>query len=374
MKCFDKYCLTKLENYVTQVQWKTREDKEFDDTSALQNITSKSKLLELIANEVYDDKVDLVDIDQNYVSIKSKEILKDANADEIENLKIIASKFDNKDFNKEAKQTLKNFEQFQIEKEELEEKLRAEEEARKKLEEELEAERRENLFNKKLAGTDIKEVVSLQHHIDRATDKINRNIDHLIEGINNESPGTALLKFVEKISLESKKISSVVQFVTNANFNLRATSIKKDLSRFVKDYIENVHQEYEHLKVNKQLLKVDIKTDEKPFIVSFRPIEVIMIIDNLFSNSYRAKARHVDITLKNKADSALEFSFEDDGKGITDTNLPRIFNLGFTTTEGSGIGLYHVKQLTERMNGEVIVNNKRDKGVLFKIILRKDEA
>lgn len=374
MKCFDKYCLTKLENYVTQVQWKTKEDKEFDDTSALNNIASKSKLLELIANEVYDEHVELEEIDRDYVNIKSREILNDANEAEIENLKIIASKFANRDFNKEARQTLKQFEQLQKEKEELEEKLREEEGARKRAEEELEAERKENLFNKKLAGTDIKEVVSLQHHIDRATEKINRNIDQLIEGINNELPKLALLKFVEKISLESKKISSVVQFVTNANFNIKATSIKKDLSRFIAEYIENVHQEYEHLRLNKQLLKVNLSSDRKPFVISFRPIEVIMIIDNLFSNSFKAKAKNVTVALKVKNDSTFEVSFDDDGKGISDSVLPRIFNLGFTTTDGSGIGLYHVKQILEKMNGEIVPNNNKDKGVLFKITIRRDEA
>ncbi len=261
------------------------------------------------------------------------------------------------------------------EKEELEEKLAAEEAKRKELEEELEAEKKESLFNKKIAGTDVKEVVSLQHHIDRATEKINKNVSDLITAVNNDSSKQSILKLIDRISLESKKISSVVQFVTNANFNLKATSIKKDLNRFIREYILEVHQEYEHLKLNRQLLKVDLATDENPFVYSFRPIEVVMIIDNLFSNSYKAKAKNAFIKLRTTRNGFFEISFTDDGSGIKDTILPRIFNMGFTTTEGgAGIGLYHVKQLVEKMKGTIEVNNKIPKGVQFKILIPANES
>lgn len=267
------------------------------------------------------------------------------------------------------------YEKLIKEKEILERKLASEEEERKRLEAELEAEKKESIFSKKIAGTDIKEVVSLQHHIDRASEKINKNIIDLIDGISNDRPKNVLLKLIERISLENKKISSVVQFVTNANFNVKATSIKKDLNRFIKEYILEVHQEYEHLKLNRQLLKVEIESDNKPFVYSFRPIEMVMIIDNLFSNSFKGGAKNVLIKLKTTTDNSFEFTFKDDGNGIDNSILPRIFNMGFTTTiGGAGIGLFHIKQLVDKMKGEIEVNNKLQKGVQFKIIIPSYES
>ncbi len=374
LRCFERYCLSKLENYVTRVNWKAKEDKDLEDTSALQNAKSKSELLDIIADEISEEDVQLEDLDKSYVSLKAKELLAEASNKELENLKAIASKFSDRQFSKDAISTEKEFEKIKIEKEELERKLKEEESVRKKIEEELEAERKESLFHKKLVGTDIKEVANLQHHIDRATDKINDNVDKLIEGISNDISKISLLKFVDKISLESKKISSIAQFVTNANFNVKAKRINKDLNRFIKEYIENVHQEYEHLKLNRQLLHVELKSDGEPFILSFVPIEVIIVIDNLFSNSYRAKAKNVQVTLKKKSAKTLEFIFQDDGKGIPDTVLPRIFNLGFTTTEGSGIGLYHVNQIVEKMKADISVNNKITKGVIFKINFHQHDS
>jgi signal transduction histidine kinase/acetolactate synthase small subunit len=372
--CFKEKCLRRLERYVVDIQWALKD--QSDDFKTVQNqLEAKAAIAGIISKLVNSENVRLEKYNKDFLSIVSDKLDEVSPLDEtFDNLEGIALKANDRNFHTEIKTARKRYAKLVKEKEEAEEKARKEEEARKKAEEELEAERKENLFNKKIAGQDIKEVVSLQHHIDRASEKIDRNIDQLIEGINNDDPKSHLLKFVEKISLENKKISTVAQFVTNANFNLKATTITKDINRFIKNYIENVHQEYEHLKLNKQLLKVVVTPSAKPYQLSFKPLEIIMIIDNLFSNSYKAKSKHVTVTLKTKGEKAFQIAFEDDGQGISDNVLPRIFNLGFTTTSGSGIGLFHVKQIVDKMKGEIEVDNSLKKGVRFTITFYKHET
>jgi len=376
VNCFIQNCLVKLENYLNNVQWTSNEDKDREDLQALNTIRAKSALLDLIANESDEKDAELLDADKENLSIRTEELLKEASEQDIDTLRTIAYKLGDRTFEKDTEKIKNEYKilEERLKKEEterkrIEEELEAE---KKKLEEELEAERKESLFNKKLVGTEIKEVINLQHHIDRATDKIDDNVDKLIHGINDDASKTSLLRYVEKISLESKKISSIAQFVTNANFNVKVKRISRDINRFIREYIENVHQEYEHLKLNRKLLNVLIKTDEKQFIMQFIPIEVIIIIDNLFSNAFKAKAKNVLVTLRTKNDNVFEMKFEDDGKGIQDNVLPRIFNLGFTTTDGgSGIGLFHIKTITDKMDGEITVNNKLEKGVEFKILFKR---
>lgn len=270
------------------------------------------------------------------------------------------------------------YEQVSIEAMQLRERLAYEEAERERLEAQhaaekqqleatLEAERREALFVKKMAGTDIQEIISLQHHVSKSTEYINVNVGDLISHIEQGGTKSTLLRYVDRISMENRKISSIVQFVTNANFNLMVASIKKDLSRFIREYILNVHQEYPTLKLNRLIIPVNIQTDSKPFVCSFRPLEIIMLVDNFFSNSRKAKARHVNVRLFITEDKKLEFSFADDGIGIPDDVLPRIFNLGFTTTDGSGIGLSHIKQIITKAKGTIEVNNQNE-GVEFKIL------
>lgn len=384
VRCFIQQTLEKLEGYAVNVQFTNKEDKNKEDLSALSNITAKSALLELIVDEANQDTAELIEVDRENVSLLAKELLATATSKEIDLLNEIAFKLNDIEYVNTVNVTKTEFEKLQLEKEELERKIKEQEEARKALEkqleeerkrheEEIEAERKEVLFNKRLAGTNIREVISMQHHIDRASEKINKNVDDLILGIQGGLSQNILLKYVEKISLENKKIASLVQFVTNANFNVKATTITRDLNRFIKEYIIEVHQQYEHLKLNKQLLLLDLQSDGKPFVWSFRPIEIIIIIDNLFSNSQKAGAKHAFVSLSVVNDNNFKMIFRDDGNGIDDSILPRIFNLGFTTTEGgSGIGLYHVKQLLDRVKAKIEVNNRlSSKGVEFIITITK---
>jgi signal transduction histidine kinase len=140
----------------------------------------------------------------------------------------------------------------------------------------------------------------------------------------------------------------------------------------VNEYVVNVYQEYRHLMMNNQ--KMAIKA-EKPsgtkFNTSFRPIEMIIILDNLLNNSFRAKAKNVFVYWKSISLSEIELHIQDDGIGIPDKNLDRIFDARFTTTNGSGLGLYHTKEIIEKIGGRIAVNNQLRQGVEFIIKFEK---
>jgi signal transduction histidine kinase len=59
----------------------------------------------------------------------------------------------------------------------------------------------------------------------------------------------------------------------------------------------------------------------------------------------------------------------DNGRGITPgTNKKRIFEMGYTTTQGSGLGLYHVRQVLGEMGGTIELDEAgNQKGVAFTI-------
>ena len=109
----------------------------------------------------------------------------------------------------------------------------------------------------------------------------------------------------------------------------------------------------------------------KNFSFSFRPIEVIIILDNLLNNSLKAKSKNVSVIWENQTDSEIELHVIDDGIGISDSNKERIFDPRFTTTNGSGLGLYHTKEVIEKMGGSITVNNKLEKGVEFILKFKK---
>ena len=55
-------------------------------------------------------------------------------------------------------------------------------------------------------------------------------------------------------------------------------------------------------------------------------------------------------------DSKCEIIIQDAGLEIPKENLDKIFSYGFSTTDGTGIGLFHAKYVCNSFNGEINVN------------------
>lgn len=103
------------------------------------------------------------------------------------------------------------------------------------------------------------------------------------------------------------------------------------------------------------------------------------IISNLLSNAIKYTDRNgeVSLTLETKLDKGSTtgyFEITDTGKGIPESELENIFQRfyrieenGKSPTEGTGVGLYLVKVLTNLHLGTVQVKSEPGKGSLFRI-------
>ena len=100
-----------------------------------------------------------------------------------------------------------------------------------------------------------------------------------------------------------------------------------------------------------------------------------VIFDDLISNSEKAGAQNIKFTMQNINNNSLKIIISDDGKGVDEKflNAPfKIFELGITTTNGSGIGLNSVKTALRTMKADIsfLGNNVDLKGAAFEIIFR----
>jgi signal transduction histidine kinase len=68
----------------------------------------------------------------------------------------------------------------------------------------------------------------------------------------------------------------------------------------------------------------------------------------------------------------LQLSFKDNGIGISPENLNRIFEMFYRASEqseGSGLGLYIVRNAVEKLGGQLTVASKPGAGTTFQITL-----
>lgn len=371
---FYDYVLKRLENYaINVIKW--GDEKIIEETGEIQPELLpkdvKLQILELITGYIKSENVINIDYDKNFLDIiESKQ---DKSVEKIiRNISRIGVKSNNLAIVKEAEKIGKAIQEVKIDAEKKEKeniKLKSE---KKDVEDKLEQEIRQSLFQKSIIGREKKDILSLQHQIKHTASSISYSLDKLIEAINKEASKSELLNYVNNISLEVRKIFSASQFVTKANFNMDSIKIKDNIVRFINDYVENIFKPIEHYIHEKKPINISIENKSKLSLPArFRPLELTVIIDNLFSNSKKAGAKNVKLTWKDTNDGFITLSFKDDGKGINEKNIDKVFDFTFSTTDGSGIGLYHIKQIIEGMGGLVTLNKRVIKGAEFILKFKK---
>lgn len=111
--------------------------------------------------------------------------------------------------------------------------------------------------------------------------------------------------------------------------------------------------------------------------VSFRSdlISLKIIITNLLSNAFKYQRRHaakmvsLDIEL---SPAQMVITVADNGIGIPEKHLDDIFTIFFRATHeqpGSGLGLYNVKDILDKLNGTVQVESEPNKGSVFRVTI-----
>ena len=86
------------------------------------------------------------------------------------------------------------------------------------------------------------------------------------------------------------------------------------------------------------------------------------IIGNLIGNSQKYADTEIDVSVTAKKGNA-EIRIRDYGPGIPDEDIPFIFDKFYrgqnsSASEGTGLGLYIVKYLTEKMGGNIEIKNR----------------
>ena len=110
------------------------------------------------------------------------------------------------------------------------------------------------------------------------------------------------------------------------------------------------------------------------------PEQMKKVINNIISNSvkYMDKSHGViDIRILDEVDS-IQVEIEDNGKGIAQKDVPRIFERFYRTDAsrnsaqgGSGIGLSIVKKIIEDHGGYIWATSKEGEGTCIHFVLRK---
>ena len=120
--------------------------------------------------------------------------------------------------------------------------------------------------------------------------------------------------------------------------------------------------------------KINFKTNINSAFIKGDKERLFQVFENLINNSIKYANTNMDISLEENNSNYI-VNIKDYGPGIDDKDLPFIFEKFYRGNnaigiQGTGLGLYIVKYMMEKMNGNIEVIN--DNGLLVKLIFKKD--
>jgi len=260
----------------------------------------------------------------------------------------------------QAKKAKEAVQQAEKEKKEEKEKRIKAEAANKKAQKTIEQINSENIFLRKTTNADMDALLTTFHSVlndsEAITEVINLYTPPTLSNIND---------LIDGVKEANQKIYTISRMATLKNFSDKTEPINGDFITFLKYYLKEISS----YKFNKKISFIDNLNETYKLNKEFIPIEIILMMDNIVSNSKKAKAQTLELkTIKNRDNIIIEF--HDSGKGLSsdaDENL--IFEKGKSYTNGSGLGLYQVRKAIEKIGGNIRYK-KTESGFCLEVLFK----
>lgn len=203
-------------------------------------------------------------------------------------------------------------------------------------------------------------------------------IDALQDGLIEEDPKLAN-KFLDKAANNLDRLSYLIKDIDEIS-KLESGELSINFQQF--DLSMLIHEVTESLELKAQKHKIKLRFNDKPKIqamVNADREKVRQVLANLISNSikYGKENGETVISLFELHDQVL-IEISDNGIGIDEENLPRIFERFFRTEKsrardigGSGLGLSIVKHILEAHQQTISVQSTEGTGSTFTFTLEK---
>ena len=185
-------------------------------------------------------------------------------------------------------------------------------------------------------------------------------------------------KFLKKAAKSMDALDLLVQDILTIS-QIESGEIKMHFENF--DILALCHEVVDQLDVKAEKQGIDLKIQKKlkPVIVRGDYRRIYQVVINLISNAikYTRKGGRIKVSFR-EIDENVEFSVEDNGRGIPETDLSRIFERFYRVDKsrsrekgGTGLGLSIVKHILEGHNSEIKVESEYKKGSKFYFELEK---
>lgn len=364
---FTELCLKRLERYAVDVVKWGELTIDVDALSSAEKLEVGNKILRVISNLANSDNVIRVNYDENFLSVL-KEAQSDSSARLPEDLLNLAKNATDKKAAKKIRAAASNIKSLAKARRSAEKAAEKLTKVNAQMRSEIQQKEKQVLFLTETANPKVEYILDCCHSIIAYADAITGWIRNFNQSrANGELIWENQNRAMSGIADANSRILMLTRLVTRANFNAAANAVNGDIVQFVIEYCRTFLWE-----LHSSRIKIVCEDSDVTFEVRYSPLELGLALENIVSNSIKAKASTIQFIFEKKDGGVLMYAV-DDGEGLQKELVDDayIFQKGYTTTDGSGLGLYQVARCVKKMGGSVEVAKNLKKG--FKLIISFDK-
>lgn len=230
--------------------------------------------------------------------------------------------------------------------------------------------------------------VAFINNQNRELKKVNAELDRFVYSASHEmrSPLSSILglinvatmdkspnkdEYLDYIKLSVQRLDALLKDIVDHSKNARLEVVVEKID--VKQQAEEILQDISYLENYAKIKHSITSPEDLAFYSDAKRLKIVM--SNLITNAFKHHApddiaeAYVNIDIK-MVENQLQIIISDNGPGIPDEEQGKIFNMFYRAThksEGTGLGLYLVKEIIENLKGTIALDSKPNEGTTFTI-------
>lgn len=243
-----------------------------------------------------------------------------------------------------------------------------------------------------ISGVDISELKRAQIAMALSNDelrKINLELDNFVYSISHDlrSPLLSIkgiislvlhdqglpekaIQFLNMADQSVTRLDGTIQEILEYSRNSRLEIVPEwmDLSKMVQTIFDDLKF------ITEDSLEMDLSFPSTPLLYNDKA-RISVLLKNIIGNSvkYRKPNAHTVIVFKQEVfDGSVVLTIQDNGQGIEEQHINKIFNMFFRGTSssvGTGLGLYICQEIVNKLGGEITVESTKNVGTTMRIKL-----
>lgn len=165
--------------------------------------------------------------------------------------------------------------------------------------------------------------------------------------------------------------------VAQADAN-KITAVRKeiDFMELLRDIVASQTAKYQE-----RGLTLTCEADQVSARCTVDPLHMRMVFENLLTNARKYSPDNSNVkVLVHVADDHLTITVADEGIGIAERDIPRLFQKfsrihnPHSSASGTGLGLYWAKKLVDLHDGTITISSKLNKGTTFTVTIPRNHS